>query len=187
MNHRLRPGTTTHPQRTVDTRQGLLGIYLNDHLAGATAGAERARYLARASRGTAIASAVGPVATEIAEDRETLLGLMRRLDVPARRYKIYAGWAAEKAGRLKSNGSLVRRSPLSSLIELEVLRVGVAGKVAAWQALRRLADTEDRLDPHLLDNLLDRAHRQLRILEELHSQQVRTVFRTHERPTAGAR
>lgn len=187
-NHRPSTGTTTRPRpedRTA-TGPGLLGIYLNDHLAGATAGAERARYLAKTSRGTALAPDAEALATEIAQDREILKELMRRLDVPRRQYKIYAGWVMEKAGRLKSNGRLVRRSPLSTLIELEALRMGVTGKLAAWQSLRRLSDTEDRLDPRLLDDLLDRAHRQLRTLEELHLQQVTTPLRPRERTSAGA-
>ncbi|MPY57576.1 hypothetical protein FNH08_10505 [Streptomyces spongiae] len=165
-----------------------MGIYLNDHLAGATAGVERARHLAKASRGTALSPAVDLLATEIAQDREILKELMRRLDVPVRRYKICAGWLLERAGRLKSNGRVVRRSPLSTTVELEALRMGVTGKLAVWQTLRRLSDTEDRLDPRLCDDLLERAERQLQTLEELHLQQttVTFTFPTRERTGTGA-
>ena len=38
-----------------------------------------------------------------------------------------AGWVAEKAGRLKLNGSLLTYSPLSRLVELEGLSLGVEG------------------------------------------------------------
>lgn len=188
MNHRPNSGTTTRTDLGHGTGSGpdLLGIYLNDHLAGATAGAGRARHLANASRGTALASDLDPLATEIAQDREILKELMRRLDIPARRYKICAGWVLEQAGRLKSNGRVVRRSPLSTMVELEALRMGVTGKVAVWQTLRRLSDTEDRLTPQLLDDLLDRAHRQLRTLEELHLQQATVTFPTRERTSTGA-
>lgn len=120
------------------TDMSLLGIYLNDHLAGATAGTARVRYLLRSCGDPALADALAPIADEIAEDRASLLHVMRRLDVPVRRYKVYAGRAAEQMGRLKSNGSLVRRSPLSTLWELEALRLGVDGKTAVWQALRAL-------------------------------------------------
>ncbi|UUU37348.1 hypothetical protein JIX56_42050 [Streptomyces sp. CA-210063] len=164
----------------------LLGIYLNDHLAGATAGVDRSRHLARSCRGTEFGPAVEEVATEIAQDRRSLAHLMRQLDVPARRYKVSVGWAAEKLGRLKANGRLVHRSPLSTVIELEMLRVGVAGKLACWQTLRRLCDSEERLDAHLLDDLLRRAQRQLQTLEELHLRQVTTTFRTPDRATSGA-
>ncbi|HEY5356166.1 MAG TPA: hypothetical protein VIJ82_00465 [Streptosporangiaceae bacterium] len=55
---------------------------------------------------------------------------MHLLGIPVRTYKVYAGWLAEKAGRLKFNGRLRARSPLSNLVELELLRLGVEGKAA---------------------------------------------------------
>jgi hypothetical protein len=179
-NDRPSPSGTLSREDTSATDRTLLGIYLNDHLAGATAGAERARHLARTLRGSASAGAVEAVeavAKEIVEDRATLLALMKRLGVPVRRYKVCAGWTSEKAGRLKSNGRLVRRSPLSTLLELELLRIGVEGKAACWQALRRLTDVEEPLDPALLDGLLARARRQQDTLEELRVRQVGTAFR----------
>ncbi|GGX28535.1 hypothetical protein [Streptomyces lomondensis] len=164
-------------QRAPATDMSLLGIYLNDHLAGATAGTARARYLLRSCRGSALADALAPVTAGIAEDRESLLGVMRRLDVPVRRYKVYAGRAAEQVGRLKSNGSLVRRSPLSTLWELEALRLGVEGKAALWQTLRNLSATDERLDPGQLDELIARAGRQQATLEELRRKQIGVTFR----------
>ncbi|MET8583470.1 hypothetical protein ABZX39_21745 [Streptomyces collinus] len=144
----------------------LLGIYLNDHLAGATAGVLRSTHLARTTRGSALGQAIGPIAAEIAQDRSTLLGIMQDLDIPVRRYKVCAGWAGEKLARLKSNGRLIQRSPLSTLLELEALRIGVEGKAAGWQSLRRLSALDQRLDPAQLDQLLDRARHQQNVLEE---------------------
>ncbi|MFJ1971126.1 hypothetical protein ACIO93_20850 [Streptomyces sp. NPDC087903] len=168
---------------TQDTRTDLLGIYLNDHLAGATAGVERVRYVAEAEPDPALAAVVGRLAEEISEDRASLLEIMRRLDIPVRRYKVVAGSLAEKAGRLKTNGRLVRRSPLTPLVELEVLRTGVTGKAGCWETLRRLSDHEERLDAGQLDRLLERAHDQLGRLEELHRYQTTKTFG----PTAGRR
>ncbi|MET9450169.1 hypothetical protein [Streptomyces cinerochromogenes] len=158
------------------TDMKLLGVYLNDHLAGATAGAQRAGHMARASRGSALGRALGAVAVEIDEDRATLLDIMRDLDVPVRHYKVWAGWTAEKAARLKGNGRLVRRSPLSTVLELEALRLGVEGKAAAWTTLRRLAATDERLDTALLDRLLDRAERQQETVEEWRVQKAEAVL-----------
>ncbi|WP_369174174.1 hypothetical protein AB5J49_42280 [Streptomyces sp. R28] len=160
------------PGRTRGTGTDLLGIYPNDHLAGAPAGAERARHMVRSYGGTALAAAMGPVSGEITEDRATLIDIMERLDIPVRHYKVYAGRMSERMGRLKSNGRLVHRSPLSPLLELEALRLGVEGKTAVWQTLRELADRDDRLDPSLLDDLLERAGRQQGVLEELRRRQV---------------
>ncbi|WP_051866278.1 hypothetical protein [Streptomyces griseus] len=179
----MRTLETRDRQHTQGTRADLLGIYLNDHLAGATAGVDRSRYLAEAEQDTAFGAALGPLADEIAEDRATLLEIMRRLDVPVRRYKVVASHLAEKAGRLKANGRLLQRSPLTSLVELELLRTGVTGKTAVWEALRRLADEDERLDAGQLDTLLERAHRQLATLERLHAQQTtRTFDRTTDEP-----
>ncbi|WP_330341589.1 hypothetical protein [Streptomyces sp. NBC_00557] len=144
----------------------LLGVYLNDHLAGATAGTARAARLARTSRGSALGRALGPVAAEIAQDRAALISIMRDLGVPLRRYKVCAGWTGEKVGRLKPNGRLVRRSPLGDVLDLEALRLGIEGKAAGWQTLRRLSATDERLDPARLDTLLDRARRQQDTVEE---------------------
>ncbi|WP_225828705.1 hypothetical protein [Streptomyces naphthomycinicus] len=177
MNERPRSGTPPSADpRGADL--AMLGIYLNDHLAGATAGTERARHLVRSVRGSALAEALGPVSGEIAQDRKALLGIMRDLGVPVRRYKVCAGWTAEKMARLKANGRLVRRSPLSTFLELEALRVAVEGKTAGWETLRGLAPAEKRLDARQLDSLLDRAHRQQEIVEEWRSREAGTALRT---------
>ena len=151
---------------TANSGQKVLGIYLNDHLAGATGGAELARRMA-APRRSAVLGALQGLAGEIAEDRAALLEIMAALGVPVRGYKVYAGWIGEKAGRLKLNGHLLTRSPLSSLEELELLRLGVEGKAAGWRTLRVLADRDKRLDSRRLDELISRARSQADLLEEL--------------------
>jgi hypothetical protein len=74
---------------------------------------------------------------------------------------------ASRAGRLKFNGRLLTRSPLSDLEETEMLRLGVAGKAAGWRTLRVLAEQDGRLDAGRLDDLLARADRQSSELESL--------------------
>jgi hypothetical protein len=101
---------------------------------------------------------------------------MTTLGVPVRAYKVCAGWIGEKAGRLKLNGRLLSRSPLSSLEELEIMALGVAGKAAGWRTLRRLADTDPRLDRGRLDELAARAGSQLELLEDLRARAARLAF-----------
>ena len=149
------------------SRYGMLGIYLNDHLAGATAGSELAHRMARSHRGREEGGPLSRLAAEIAQDRSALLAIMASLGVTVRRYKIGAAWIGEKAGRLKFNGRLLARSPLSDLEELELLRLGVEGKAAGWRTLRTQADTDARLDAGRLDGLISRASRQADQLEEL--------------------
>ncbi|MEU0074955.1 hypothetical protein ABZ027_36295 [Streptomyces sp. NPDC006332] len=167
---------------TNQTDTDLLGVYLNDHLAGAVLGVDRARMLTKAEseRDPELADALRPIVDEIAEDRAGLLEIMRGLDVPVRRHKIAAGHLAERAGRLKANGRIVRRSPLAPMVELELLRLGVEGKAAGWRTLRRLADTDHRLDRGRLDNLLERAQRQRDTLERLRLRQITQTFQHPE-------
>ncbi len=148
----------------------LLGVYLNDHLAGATLGVSLARRMAAsAQQGSERRTALSDLATEITHDRLALLRIMTALGVQVRRYKVLAAWAGEKAGRLKLNGHLLTRSPLSDLEETEILRLGVEGKAAGWRTLRMLAERDSRLDPRRLDELLTRADHQLGVLETLRS------------------
>jgi hypothetical protein len=156
-------GTTTGTRRS---GHDLLGIYLNDHLAGATGGAELARRVA-VSHGGEQAGELRRFAAEVAQDRAALLELMAALGIPVRGYKVWAAWAGEKAVRLKLNGRLLSRSPLSSLEELEMMRLAVEGKAAGWRTLRTLAETDTRLDAGRLDELISRARRQADLLEEL--------------------
>ena len=144
----------------------VLGIYLNDHLAGATAGTELAHRVAR----THDDDRLRRFAVEVAQDRAALRDLMKTIGVPARAYKSAAAWIGEKAGRAKLNGHLLTRSPLSYLEELEIMRLGVEGKAAGWRTLRALADTDARLNPARLDDLIASAQRQSGLLEELRLQ-----------------
>jgi hypothetical protein len=153
---------------TQHTEQVLLGVYLNDHLAGATAGLQLARRAAgSAEPGSESATIRKGLVSEIAADRSALIKIMTNLGIKIRGYKMFAAWAGEKAGRLKFNGHLLSRSPLSDLEETEMLRLGVEGKAAGWRTLRAVAEHDSRLDTGQLDELLARAARQSDELESL--------------------
>ncbi|MET9533406.1 hypothetical protein ABZY02_23075 [Streptomyces sp. NPDC006649] len=162
-----------------------LGIYLNDHLMGATFGVGLARRIAGQNRHSVRGPDLWRIAEEIAQDREALLELMETLGVPARRYKIYGGWAAERMGRLKPNGALYRRSGLSTFIELETLRLGVEGKTLIWGTLLVVATRDGRLDESRLNGLLDRAQGQIDTLETMRRSAAGAIF-TGEARTFGS-
>ncbi len=150
----------------MDKSNAVLEIYLNDHLGGATMGVELFRRASRSAQGS-VKTQLQELTTEVERDRESLRTLMGTLAVPVHRYKVLGGWVLEKAARLKPNGRLLRRSPLSDLIELEGLLLGVQGKAAGFRTLRRLADTDTRLQAGNLDELIARAERQANTLEQL--------------------
>ncbi len=143
----------------------LLRTYLQDHHAAAAAGvmlAERAL------------GADHPLAARIARDRKTLEQVMRRVGVAPSRTKIVVARGAEIVGRLKPNGSIVHRTPLTALLELETLLVGVYGKRALWTTLRlsddpRLADVD-------FDELTDDASAQAEEVEAERQRAAREVI-----------
>jgi len=102
------------------------------------------------------------VADEVAEDLRTLERLMQRLSVQPNRAKDAIALAAERLSRLKLNGRILSRSPLSDVVELETLVVGITGKEALWESLRQVPSvTGDELD-----RLLERAAEQKRRVED---------------------
>lgn len=160
---------------TGETRK-FLAIYLNDHVAAAAAGVDLARRAAQGRRGSDAGERLERLADDIMVDRGALLAMLRSLGIPVRQYKCVAMWAAEKAARLKPNGRLRSRSPLSGLVELEALRLAVEGKAAGWRTLLSLVDREPGLDAGDLRALLDRAEAQITVLEELRVRAVHDVF-----------
>ncbi len=153
-----------------------LGIYLNDHLAGAVGASELARRLLAAEGEGAAGEFMGSFVSELEEDRTELQGLMDRLGVVRNPVKTGAAWAAEKVGRLKLNGRLIRRSPLSLLEELEVLQLGVEGKLAMWRSLREVKARDDRFKDLDLERLIERATRQRDQLERIRLEAAARLF-----------
>jgi hypothetical protein len=148
-----------------------LPIYLNDHLAGAVAAVQLARRAAGQKEGTEYGEALAGLAADIDQDRRTLQDLLKRLGIRGDPVKLLSSVVAEKLGRFKLNGELLRYSPLSRLEEIELLMLGVEGKLALWRALRANLDVE--VD---FDDLIRRGSAQRRRLEQLRLKAAAQVF-----------
>ncbi|MDP5182709.1 hypothetical protein QOZ88_08655 [Blastococcus sp. BMG 814] len=138
----------------------LLAIYLNDHLAASVGGMELVRRMINVHRGTRYASELETLLAELHEENAALRAIMDDLGLPVRRHKQVALWLGEKVSRLKLNGRLVTRSPLSDLVEFEFLASAVRAKRSGFESLREVADVDDRLDADQLDGLVEQANRQ---------------------------
>jgi hypothetical protein len=154
------PVTSPKPER-------LLAVYLNDHLAGAMLGVEVCRRLLAGNRDdSALGGPLSEICAEIEADREMLERLLEQLEIRRGSIKPAAAWTAEKLGRLKLNGRLTGYSPLSRLVELELLSIGIAGKMRMWRALERsLGESVAGFD---FGRLAERAESQRETVEELH-------------------
>jgi len=151
----------------------LLSIYLEDHVAGATAGSQRAARLADAEADTKDAHVLATFAADVAKDLDALLALMKTLGVEPNRLKAGVASVAEKVGALKLNGRVFERSPLSTIVELEAMQMAVRGKRSLWETLQA-AMTSPR--PAELDELIGRADAQLDMLSALHAERVANTF-----------
>ena len=147
-----------------DMNSRLLSIYLQDHHAASAGGVA----LARRALGRS-----NPLAKQIARDRDALERVMRQLAVTPSALKVGAVRIAELVGRLKLNGRIYDRSPLSTVVELETLVVGVRGKEALWSALQRAGISLEDVD---LDALVESARAQGAQLEALRLSAVTRAF-----------
>ncbi len=146
----------------------LLAIYLNDHLAGATGGIELARRLRDSNaEDPEFGAPLARICAEVEEDKQALRSLMERLEIRRDAVKPVLAWTAEKFGRLKLNGQLTGYSPLSRMMELEILYIGITGKLRMWRALEAsgAAGASADLD---FGALAERASLQREVVGDLH-------------------
>ena len=149
-----------------------LGTYLNDHLAGATLGCDHARQLVELHEGTPFEPDMARIAAEIEEDRETLLELMERIGITPNPVKKAGAWIAEKAGRVKFTGQTQGDLAFGRYLSLEMMSLGVEGKLSLWMALERIGPSIDELADVTFSALAYRAESQRTVLER---QRLRTA------------
>jgi hypothetical protein len=149
------------------TPERRLAIYLNDHLAGATAGVELARRVRDSNEDDEeLGAPLAEICAEVEADKETLAGLVQHLEIRRDPIKPIGAWAVEKLGRLKPNGQLTGYSPLSRLVELEMLMIGITGKMGMWRALA--STLGPRVGEFDFERLTERGERQRDVVAGLH-------------------
>lgn len=142
-----------------------MDVYLNDHLAGATFGADLARQLEARTEATAFHGEMSRLAADIEADLDTLTDLMNRIGCARNPSKQITAWVAEKASRLKLTGLTSRDDQLGTFLSIEALSLGVEGKASLWTTLGELRAHYPELQSTDLDHLLQRAQQQRQVLE----------------------
>jgi hypothetical protein len=150
----------------------LLAIYLDDHRAGAAGGSALVHRLVDRYGDDPGYEPLRELARQIDEDVATLDRLRDELDVHGGDLKRLVALAGERLGRLKLNGRLASKSPLSRVEELEGMAAGVFAKRQLWSAIGACAAPVD-ID---VAQLIDRAEGQLQILADLHVRAVDDAF-----------
>ncbi len=164
-----------HIPGSIDAK--LLGLYLSDHLTGATGGQARIERMAEAFADTPVSADISRVSAEIGQERDFLQRLIHDLGVRQRPHRQAAAWLVERAGRLKLNGRIVRRSPMTMVLESELMRAAILAKLGGWQTLEELAP-DLGLDRATFVKLGDEARSQIEALSRVHEHARRNAFRT---------
>ncbi len=144
-----------------------LALYLRNHEAGASGGYDFFRRTAASHRKLPHGPAIRALADEVHEDLVALRTLMRTQGVGRDLALDVAARVAEKLGRLKPNGHLLRRSPLTDLVEIEGCLDAVHAKAAGWHALAALGD-DGWIATDEIARLQERAQSQIERLEVIH-------------------
>jgi hypothetical protein len=118
-----------------DRDTALFAIYVNDHLAALVTGRELARRTSAGASDTETRSLARELVSHFVESERELERLCREIGARPSRFKRTLAAAAEKGGRLKLNGHVMSRSPLSDLVELEGLTVLLEYELALWRSL----------------------------------------------------
>jgi hypothetical protein len=154
-----------------------LAIYLRDHHAAAQAGVALARRALANDGNGDLGGFFAPLAERIESDLRTLERVMTALDLTPNRLKDGIAIAGERLGRLKLNGHVRGRSPLSQVLELELLVSGIAAKAALWRSLAVAA--EPRLGSFDFEALAQSADEQRAEAERLRVAAAARAFARH--------
>jgi hypothetical protein len=171
---RGRPGGHCHTMAPTSPPSSarMLAIYLRHHAAASRGGLDLFKRSSRSQLSPEARRQLVALADEVNEDRQRLLEILSRLDIRRPRAAEVVVGVAETLARFKPNGTLIRRSPLSDVIELEALSTAVEAKRLGWVTLRLVGERDGRLDANELDVLISRAADQQNRLEDLRRQAV---------------
>lgn len=158
----------------------LVTTYLEDHRAGAAGGVALARRIADRYGDQPGFESVVSLAADIRDDERSLDAIREATGADGGCVKRVAAVVGERLARLKLNGTIVRASPLSRVIELEALTIGVAGKRSGWLGLRAFADGPELAGVDL-DELVQRADAQIDELGRLHALACELAFGDSDR------
>lgn len=151
-----------------------LEIYLQNHEAAARAGVDLCRRAAFNQRRQAYGPELKRLRRDIGEDRSRLRTIMTAVGAQPNPLLGVALQVGERIGRLKPNGRVLRRSPLSDLIEIEGLVDAVSAKRSGWYALAAARLPAEQADQ--VDQLIQRADGQLERLAAIHTAVARSVL-----------
>lgn len=157
----------TEDERDAGVNWDLLGLYMSDHVSGSTAGINRIAYMAKNYADTPHGPALKRIERELRDERALVHSLLAKHGQPRRRHRQILAWVGERVGRLKLNGRIVGTSPMTPVLESELMRAAVLGKIGGWQTLDAYREQFD-VPPSTFADLITQAERQIEDLSDMH-------------------
>lgn len=151
-----------------------LGTYLNDHLGGAQVALQLLAAMRDQHDDQHFRNFAAQLLPEVQEDDGTLRSILGRVHGSPSSIKAAGGWLLEKAARLKlgHTGS----TDLELFESLELLALGIHGKLCLWKTLQVAASGDARLRDYDFDRLILRATEQRAIIEAERLNLARRIF-----------
>jgi hypothetical protein len=137
--------------------------YIRDHLAGAAAAIDLLEHLQNEHPGEPVGDLASRLLSEILEDRATLEALEAKVDGEPSPLHEAVAWAGAKVSRVKLGRSAA--GDFGDFQALEVLALGIQGKLALWRALSTFAEHDQRLQSLDFAGLESRAEAQYQMVE----------------------
>jgi hypothetical protein len=152
-----------------------LTTYLHDHLAGAVFAINLLEALRDQHASEPLGQFAAGLLVEVEADRVVLQRLAAQVDARSNVLKEATAWLGEKISRLKLRRRIA--GGLGTFEGLEVLALGILGKLALWRALAVIAAADTRLRGVDFDHLVARAQAQHAQVEEQRLEAARTGLR----------
>ncbi len=140
-----------------------LDTYLNDHMAGATAGTNLAKMAAEEHQTDEHGPFFSEIYAEVSADKDTLEQLMTALGVDESASKTALAEVGSKLMGPKFTAG--EDDELNAFVTLETLSIGVEGKVCMWKALKTVEADYPAFESFDIDDLLARATSQREKIE----------------------
>ena len=140
-----------------------LDTYLNDHMAGATAGTNLAKMAAEEHQTDEHGPFFSEIYAEIEADKDTLQQVIDALGVDESASKTALAEVGSKLMGPKFTAG--DDDQLNAFVTLETLSIGVEGKVCMWKALKTVESEYAAFEQFNIDELLARATSQREKIE----------------------
>lgn len=148
--------------------------YINDHLGGAEIAIELLEAMCEHHNDAHFQQFARVLLPEVSKDEQLLRSIAQELGADRSPAKEAGGWLLEKLARLKlgHTGS----ADFEMFESLELLALGIQGKICLWKALQQAVHRDVRLRSHDFDQLIRRAEQQYAQAEEERLNLARTVL-----------